>query len=221
VNGSCESATADPGWCYVTNAKGCAQAIIFPTGLAPPGRDGEPAVHRAEHQRRPARTDARRPNGPWRSPEACHAPRSFEVYGSERLRMATAKKTILVIDDEPHIVIGLRDALEFEGFRVISAGKGHEGVSLARSEAPDAVILDLMLPDLNGYAVCEELRRMEPVRAHRHAHGSVAGDGQDPRPRLGRRRLRHQAVQRERAHRPDARHLPPRRARCGERRPRR
>ena len=76
--------------------------------------------------------------------------------------MATAKKTILVVDDEPHIVLGLRDALEFEGFRVISAGKGHEGVSLARTEAPDAVILDLMLPDLNGYAVCEQLRRIRP-----------------------------------------------------------
>jgi DNA-binding response OmpR family regulator len=76
--------------------------------------------------------------------------------------MATAKKTILVVDDEPHIVLGLRDALEFEGFRVISAGRGHEGVSLARTEAPDAVILDLMLPDLNGYAVCEELRRIRP-----------------------------------------------------------
>jgi DNA-binding response OmpR family regulator len=76
--------------------------------------------------------------------------------------MPAPKKTILVVDDEPHIVLGLRDALEFEGFRVISAGKGQEGISLARSEAPDAVILDLMLPDLNGYAVCEQLRRIRP-----------------------------------------------------------
>jgi DNA-binding response OmpR family regulator len=76
--------------------------------------------------------------------------------------MPVAKKTILVVDDEPHIVLGLRDALEFEGFRVISAGRGHEGVALARAEAPDAVILDLMLPDLNGYAVCEQLRRVVP-----------------------------------------------------------
>jgi DNA-binding response OmpR family regulator len=73
--------------------------------------------------------------------------------------MAAAKKTILVIDDEPHIVMGLRDALEFEGFKVAAAGKGREGMGLARSENPDAVILDLMLPDMNGYAVCEELRR--------------------------------------------------------------
>ena len=76
--------------------------------------------------------------------------------------MASAKKTILVVDDEPHIVLGLRDALEFEGFRVISAARGKDGIALARTEAPDAVILDLMLPDVNGYAVCEELRRIDP-----------------------------------------------------------
>ena len=73
-----------------------------------------------------------------------------------------AKKTILIIEDEPHIVMGLRDALEFEGFGVMSAGKGKDGIQLARAENPDAVILDLMLPDVNGYAVCEELRRISP-----------------------------------------------------------
>ena len=73
--------------------------------------------------------------------------------------MASLKKTILVIEDEPHIVLGLRDALEFEGFRVVSAGKGREGIALAKTESPDAVILDLMLPDMNGYAVCEDIRR--------------------------------------------------------------
>jgi DNA-binding response OmpR family regulator len=77
--------------------------------------------------------------------------------------MASGKKTILVVDDEPHIVLGLRDALDFEGFRVITATLGKDAIGLARSEAPDAVILDLMLPDVNGYAVCEELRRISPL----------------------------------------------------------
>jgi DNA-binding response OmpR family regulator len=77
--------------------------------------------------------------------------------------MATAKKTILVVDDEPHIVMGLRDALEFEGFRVIAAANGREGIALARTESPDAIILDLMLPDVNGYAVCEEVRRINAL----------------------------------------------------------
>src|SRR6478609_9067030 len=63
-----------------------------------------------------------------------------------------AKKTILI----------LKDALEFEGFRVASAGKGRDGVALAKHEKPDAVLLDLMLPDVNGYKVCEDLRRWNP-----------------------------------------------------------
>jgi len=73
------------------------------------------------------------------------------------------RRTILVIEDEPHIVLGLRDALEFEGFRVASAGTGREGIAAARQERPQAVLLDLMLPDVNGYQVCEELRRIDPA----------------------------------------------------------
>jgi DNA-binding response OmpR family regulator len=72
------------------------------------------------------------------------------------------RKKILVIEDEPHIVLGLTDALEFEGFAVVSASKGKDGVALARQEKPDAVLLDLMLPDTNGFKVCEELRRFDP-----------------------------------------------------------
>jgi DNA-binding response OmpR family regulator len=71
------------------------------------------------------------------------------------------RKKILVIEDEPHIVLGLTDALEFEGFGVVSAGKGKDGVLLARQEKPDAVLLDLLLPDTNGFKVCEELRRVD------------------------------------------------------------
>ena len=71
------------------------------------------------------------------------------------------KKRILLIEDEPHIVLGLRDALEFEGFAVLAANKGIEGAQLARAEKPDCVILDVMLPDVNGYKVCEDLRRWD------------------------------------------------------------
>jgi len=69
------------------------------------------------------------------------------------------KRTILVIEDEPHIVLGLKDALEFEGFAVLTAPNGRSGLSLAQKERPDAILLDLMLPDLNGYQVCEDVRR--------------------------------------------------------------
>jgi len=72
-----------------------------------------------------------------------------------------AKKTILVVEDEPQLALGLKDALEFEGFRVLTCGTGREGVQQAKSEHPHAVLLDLMLPDINGYQVCEEIRRSD------------------------------------------------------------
>src|SRR5512146_505784 len=73
----------------------------------------------------------------------------------------SSKKRILVIEDEPDIVRGLRDALEFEGFEVLARGTGAEGLAAAMDWAPDAVLLDLMLPDDNGYRVCETLRQRD------------------------------------------------------------
>jgi DNA-binding response OmpR family regulator len=74
-----------------------------------------------------------------------------------------AKKTILVVEDEPQLALGLKDALEFEGFLVITCATGREGVTRAKSDKPHAVLLDLMLPDINGYQVCQEIRRFDPV----------------------------------------------------------
>jgi DNA-binding response OmpR family regulator len=71
------------------------------------------------------------------------------------------RKTILVIEDEPHIALGLKDALEFEGFRVIGAPNGKAGKELALREHPDAILLDLMLPDMNGYDVCKAVRERD------------------------------------------------------------
>src|SRR5512146_2346746 len=70
----------------------------------------------------------------------------------------SSKKRILVIEDEPDIVRGLRDALEFEGFEVLARGTGAEGLVAAMDWAPDCILLDLMLPDDNGYRVCETPR---------------------------------------------------------------
>jgi DNA-binding response OmpR family regulator len=72
-------------------------------------------------------------------------------------------KSILVIEDEPDIIRGLRDALEFEGFEVHAASSGAEGLTMAADLHPDCVVLDLMLPDDNGYNVCEALRQRDPV----------------------------------------------------------
>ncbi len=71
----------------------------------------------------------------------------------------SATKTILIIEDEPSMVLGLSDALGFEGYRVVSASTGREGIALADREKPDLVVLDLMLPDTNGFEVCSTLRR--------------------------------------------------------------
>jgi DNA-binding response OmpR family regulator len=69
----------------------------------------------------------------------------------------------LVIEDEPDLARGLRDALEFEQFEVSTAGKGREGIRSLRELGADLVILDLMLPDINGFTVCEEIRQTHPV----------------------------------------------------------
>jgi DNA-binding response OmpR family regulator len=70
-------------------------------------------------------------------------------------------KRILIIEDEEDIVLGLKDAFEFEGYEIGSAATGEEGVALATETAPDLVILDLMLPGINGYQVCERIRRLD------------------------------------------------------------
>ncbi len=77
--------------------------------------------------------------------------------------MTESAKKILVIEDEPDIVRGLSDALRFEGFEVEARETGSEGLHAAGEWGPDLVLLDLMLPDDNGYRVCEALRERDPV----------------------------------------------------------
>ncbi len=67
-------------------------------------------------------------------------------------------KRILVIEDEPQMLLGLRDNLELEGYEVETASDGDEGLAKAASFSPDLVILDVMLPRKNGFDVCRELR---------------------------------------------------------------
>ena len=69
------------------------------------------------------------------------------------------QELILVVDDEPKIVKLTRDYLEKDGFRVISASDGSEALTVARRDKPDLIILDLMLPDIDGWEVCRTLRR--------------------------------------------------------------
>ncbi len=66
---------------------------------------------------------------------------------------------ILVVDDEPKIVAIVAAYLEREGYQVLRAENGQTALELARAQAPDLVVLDLMLPALSGWDVCRELRR--------------------------------------------------------------
>jgi DNA-binding response OmpR family regulator len=66
---------------------------------------------------------------------------------------------ILVVEDEKEMARGLKDILEFDGYEVIVAGTGKEGIQVATRKEPDCVILDLMLPDISGYEVCEQIRQ--------------------------------------------------------------
>jgi len=72
-------------------------------------------------------------------------------------------KRILVIEDEPKIVDICRDYLNAAGFEVLRAGDGVSGLAIARREHPDLIILDLMLPGMDGLDVCRELRRESNV----------------------------------------------------------
>ena len=75
-----------------------------------------------------------------------------------------AKLKILIVDDEKNIVEAVRYALEKEGFRTVVAHDGARGLELARREAPDLVLLDWMLPELDGLEVCRILKRDEATR---------------------------------------------------------
>jgi DNA-binding response OmpR family regulator len=67
-------------------------------------------------------------------------------------------KKVLIADDEPNIVISLEFLLRREGFEVLVAVDGEEALVKARAERPDLVLLDVMMPKMNGFDVCQALR---------------------------------------------------------------
>jgi len=66
--------------------------------------------------------------------------------------------TVLVIDDEPDIRLIVEMALKASGMTVVSASSGQEGLELARQHTPDLVVLDVMMPEMDGYATLDALR---------------------------------------------------------------
>ncbi len=71
---------------------------------------------------------------------------------------------ILVVDDEVHLARIIQFTLEHEGYEVITAFDGEEAIAAAEGECPDLIILDLMLPVIDGYRVCNILKERERFR---------------------------------------------------------
>ena len=78
------------------------------------------------------------------------------------MSLATGK-TVLIVEDDPHTADLVALYLQREGFRTLTAKDGEQGITLAEKNRPDLIILDLMLPRLDGWEVCRQLRRISEV----------------------------------------------------------
>jgi DNA-binding response OmpR family regulator len=74
---------------------------------------------------------------------------------------ASAMQRVLVIDDDPSIASALKRGLAYQGFAVDTAQSGAEGLAIAREQPPDAVLLDVMMPGMDGYEVLRRLRAVD------------------------------------------------------------
>ena len=70
-----------------------------------------------------------------------------------------------IVDDDPEIVKVLRMVLETKGFRALGAFSGVNGLRMTRKELPDVVLLDIMMPDMDGFEVCRRIR-LDPATKH-------------------------------------------------------
>jgi DNA-binding response OmpR family regulator len=68
-------------------------------------------------------------------------------------------KNVLIIEDNPTMLRGLKDNFEIKGYKVKTARDGEQGLNMALEDDPDLIILDIMLPKINGYEVCEQIRK--------------------------------------------------------------
>jgi len=78
--------------------------------------------------------------------------------------MSDSKPRVLIVDDEPDLLSVLHFGLEVEGFDVLEASDGEQGLNMAREHTPDLIVLDLMLPRMDGYKVCRALKFDERYR---------------------------------------------------------
>lgn len=81
------------------------------------------------------------------------------MSGQSAAAAGSKRPTVLIVDDEPTIRLLVRATLEEAGYRSIEAADGRDALELARSERPDAVLLDIAIPHVSGLDVCRQLRQ--------------------------------------------------------------
>ena len=89
------------------------------------------------------------------------------------------KKKIIVVEDEPDLVDVVTYNLEREGYSVLASQRGDEGLNLIRSEAPDLVLLDLMLPGMDGLSICRQMKSDSSMREIPIIIASAKGEESD------------------------------------------
>ena len=105
--------------------------------------------------------------GPLRPTRTIHAPEqetteSLEDRSGRRPFPGGAGRRILLVDDDPEIVESMKAVLESRGYAILVARDGNQGLAMAEQEAPDLVVLDMMMPKRSGFLVLEKLRRGNP-----------------------------------------------------------
>ncbi|MEX2550393.1 MAG: response regulator [Nitriliruptoraceae bacterium] len=78
--------------------------------------------------------------------------------------MATERSKVLVVDDEPDVLLLCRVNLEFEGYEVVEATDGEEAMEMVRSASPDVVLLDVMMPKMDGWQVLSAIKDDDELR---------------------------------------------------------
>jgi len=96
---------------------------------------------------------------------AIGGPSDAKAFQAENVgdQNGSRKTRILIVEDEPAMVAGLRDNFEYEGYEVISAADGAEGLERALNDNPDLVVLDVMMPRMSGLDVCKQLKATKPA----------------------------------------------------------
>lgn len=83
---------------------------------------------------------------------------ALNPYRSMKDSSTSDQKQLLLIDDDPNLILLVKDYLEFRGYRVITAGNGREAIEMLEALVPDMVICDVMMPEMDGYTFVKQVR---------------------------------------------------------------